>query len=54
MGYGFVMPEDEALASKRGGKQVLTVDSKGVAVCLPLQGDQLAVVGDNGKISSSR
>ena len=50
MGYGFVMPEEEALASKRGGKQVLTVDSKGVAVCLPLEGDQLAVVGDNGKI----
>ncbi len=50
MGYGFVMPEEEALASKRGGKQVLTVDAKGVAVCLPLEGDQLAVVGDNGKI----
>ncbi len=50
MGYGFIMPEEEAIASKRGGKQALTVDSKGVAVCLPLQGDQLAVVGDNGKI----
>jgi topoisomerase-4 subunit A len=49
-GYGFILPEDEALASKRGGKQVLTVDAKGVAVCQPLQGDQLAVVGDNGKI----
>ena len=49
-GYGFIMPEEEALASKRGGKQVLTVDAKGVAVCLPLEGDQLAVVGDNGKI----
>jgi topoisomerase-4 subunit A len=50
MGYGFIMPEEEAIASKRGGKQALTVDAKGVAVCLPLQGDQLAVVGDNGKI----
>ena len=50
MGYGFIMPEEEAIASKRGGKQVLTVDAKGVAVCLPLQGDQLAVIGDNGKI----
>ncbi|HEY4029677.1 MAG TPA: DNA topoisomerase IV subunit A [Caulobacteraceae bacterium] len=50
MGYGFIMPEEEAIASKRGGKQVLTVDAKGVALCLPLQGDQLAVVGDNGKI----
>ena len=50
MGYGFIMPEEEAIASKRGGKQVLTVDSKGVAVCLTLEGDQLAVIGDNGKI----
>jgi topoisomerase-4 subunit A len=50
MGYGFIMPEEEAIASKRGGKQVLTVDSKGVAVCQFLAGDQLAVVGDNGKI----
>ena len=50
MGYGFVMPEEEAIASKRGGKQVLTVDAKGVAACLTLEGDQLAVVGDNGKI----
>jgi topoisomerase-4 subunit A len=49
-GYGFILPEDEALASKRGGKQVLTVDAQGVCACLPLQGDQLAVVGDNGKI----
>src|SRR5215469_13526796 len=50
MGYGFIMPEEEAIASKRGGKQVLTVDAKGVAVCLTLEGDQLAVIGDNGKI----
>ena len=50
MGYGFIMAEEEAIASKRGGKQALAVDAKGVALCLPLQGDQLAVVGDNGKI----
>ena len=36
--------------SERFGQQVLTVDAKGVAVCLPLEGDQLAVIGDNGKI----
>jgi topoisomerase-4 subunit A len=48
-GYGFVLPEEEALASKRGGKQVLTAEG-GVAACLPLAGDQIAVVGDNGKI----
>jgi topoisomerase-4 subunit A len=48
-GYGFVMPEEEAVASKRAGKQVLTVDAKGVAFCLEAQGDHLAVIGDNGK-----
>jgi len=48
-GYGFVMPEEEALASKRGGKQALTVDAKGAAFCLEAAGDHLAVLGDNGK-----
>ena len=58
-GYGFIMPEDEAIAFRRAGKQVLNGEAvvslevagaKGVAVCLPYEGDQLAVVGDNGKI----
>jgi topoisomerase-4 subunit A len=49
-GYGFLLLEDEALASKRGGKQVLSVDAAGAALCLPAEGDHLAVVGDNGKI----
>ncbi|HUO21483.1 MAG TPA: DNA topoisomerase IV subunit A [Caulobacteraceae bacterium] len=49
-GYGFVLSEDEALASKRGGKQVLTVDKAGAAFCMEQTGDHLAVVGDNGKI----
>jgi topoisomerase IV subunit A len=48
-GYGFVMPEEEAVAFKRGGKQVLTVDAKGAAFCLEAAGDALAVVGDNAK-----
>ena len=46
-GYGFILPEDEAISFRRAGKQVLN----GVAnVCLPAIGDHLAVVGDNGKI----
>jgi len=49
-GYGFVLPEDEAIAFRRAGKQVLNAGDKGAAVCLPLSGDHLAVVGDNGKI----
>jgi topoisomerase-4 subunit A len=48
-GYGFVLPEDEAVAMRRAGKQVLTVDAAGATFCLPADGDHLAVVGDNGK-----
>ncbi|MFA5601613.1 MAG: DNA gyrase subunit A, partial [Phenylobacterium sp.] len=49
-GYGFILPEEEAIAFRRAGKQVLNVDEKGAAVCLPMTGDQVAVIGDNGKI----
>jgi topoisomerase-4 subunit A len=48
-GYGFIMPEDDAVAMRRAGKQVLNVDAKGACFCLPIDGDHLAVVGDNGK-----
>jgi len=55
-GYGFILPEEEAIAFRRAGKQVLnagdpTKKGEGAAVCLPLNdADQLAVIGDNGKI----
>jgi topoisomerase-4 subunit A len=49
-GYGFVLPEDEAIAFRRAGKQVLNAGVKGAAISMPLNGDHLAVVGDNGKI----
>jgi topoisomerase-4 subunit A len=50
-GYGFILPEDEAISFRRAGKQVLNPGPKGAAVSLPLlEGDHLAVVGDNGKI----
>ena len=45
-GYGFVLPEAEAVASKRGGKQVLNGEP---ALCIPLEGDHVAILGDNGK-----
>ena len=48
-GYGFIMPEEEAVASKRGGKQALTVDARGAALCMEASGDHVAVVGDNAK-----
>jgi topoisomerase IV subunit A len=50
-GYGFILPEEEAIAFRRAGKQVLNAGAKGAAVSLPLgSADHLAVVGDNGKI----
>jgi topoisomerase-4 subunit A len=50
-GYGFILPEDEAIAFRRAGKQVLNAGTKGCAVSLALgSADQIAVIGDNGKI----
>lgn len=46
-GYGFILPEEEALAFRRAGKQVLNGEA---LVSLDAAGDRLAVVGDNGKI----
>ena len=46
-GYGFILPEDEAVALRRAGKQVLNGDA---AISLEAAGDQVAVIGDNGKI----
>jgi len=52
-GYGFILPEEEAIAFRRAGKQVLN----GTALaCLALtqpggaDADHLAVIGDNGKL----
>ncbi len=49
-GYGFVFLEDDAIAVKRSGKQVLNLSGGSAAVCLEAKGDHLAVIGDNGKI----
>jgi topoisomerase-4 subunit A len=61
-GYGFILPEEEAIAFRRAGKQVLNAGDpakkgEGAAICLrlapagaPDAADQLAVIGDNGKI----
>ena len=45
-GYGFIAPEDETLAQKRGGKQVLNGE---MASMLRATGDHVAVIGDNIK-----
>jgi len=49
-GYGFILPEDEAVSFRRAGKQVLNVDEAGAGLCLEANGDHFAVVGDNGKV----
>ncbi len=50
-GYGFVVPEDEVVASTRKGKQVLNVAADEEAcVCVPVAGDHVATIGDNRKM----
>ncbi|HEV2082762.1 MAG TPA: DNA topoisomerase IV subunit A [Brevundimonas sp.] len=45
-GYGFIAPEDELLAQKRGGKQVLNGE---MLAAIRVSGDHVATVGDNIK-----
>jgi topoisomerase-4 subunit A len=50
-GDGFLLPEDEAVAQTRGGRQVLNLKQGARAVvCRPVQGDHVAVVGNNRKL----
>ncbi len=50
-GYGFVVPEDEVVASTRKGKQVLNVSAPEEAkICVPVEGDHVACIGDNRKM----
>ena len=50
-GYGFVAEEAALLASTKSGKQVMTLKgAEKVAVCYPVAGDHVAVVGQNHKL----
>ncbi|SHJ35239.1 topoisomerase-4 subunit A [Roseomonas rosea] len=50
-GRGFVAKSEDLLAEKRTGKQVLVVDAPDMlAVCAPVEGDTVAVVGENRKL----
>jgi topoisomerase-4 subunit A len=49
-GYGFLVPETEVLAFKRGGKQVLNVEGGVKLLAQDADGDHVAVLGDNGKV----
>ena len=50
-GDGFICPADEVVAQTRTGKQVLSLRGEAkTAVCKPVQGDHVAVVGENRKV----
>ena len=50
-GYGFVAEEEALIAATKSGKQVMTLKGQEqVAVCWPVDGDQVAVVGHNHKL----
>jgi topoisomerase IV subunit A len=50
-GHGFIVPEDEMVAMTKKGKQVLNVDEPAEACCIvPVDGDQVAVIGENRKM----
>ncbi len=50
IGDGFIVPEDDVLAQTRTGRQVLNVKGEVTAyTCVPLAGDHVAVVSQNGK-----
>jgi topoisomerase-4 subunit A len=50
-GYGFVVSEDEVIASTRKGKQVLNVaPDEEARVCVPVNGDYVATMGENRKM----
>src|SRR5207237_10124672 len=50
-GHGFVTAEDDAVAMKRSGRQVMNVQTgTEAAACTFVEGDSVAVVGENRKL----
>ena len=50
-GRGFVVPEKDIVANTRKGKQVLNVSGADEAkLCVPAEGDRVAVIGENRKL----
>ncbi|UWQ78782.1 DNA topoisomerase IV subunit A [Leisingera sp. S132] len=49
-GNGFICAEKEIVAQTRSGKQVLNVkDDERARICIPVEGDHVAIVSENGK-----
>ncbi|MEE2761041.1 MAG: DNA topoisomerase IV subunit A [Pseudomonadota bacterium] len=50
-GHGFQVKTDDVVAQTKSGKQVLNVNGDDEAVaCTPVEGDQVAVIGENRKM----
>ena len=50
-GHGFIVPEDEMVAMTRKGKQVMNLSEPEEArLCVPAEGDTVAVIGENRKM----
>jgi topoisomerase IV subunit A len=50
-GNGFVVPEAETIANTRKGRQVMNVKLPDeTRLCVPVEGDHLAIVGENRKL----
>jgi topoisomerase IV subunit A len=50
-GYGFIVAEEEVIASTRKGKQILNVTEPDEArVCVVAEGDHIATIGENRKL----
>src|SRR3984885_3125365 len=50
-GRGFIVPAGELLAEKRTGKQVLNLKpSEEAALCVPAEGDHVAIIGENRRL----
>jgi topoisomerase-4 subunit A len=51
IGNGFVVAENEMIANRKAGKQILNVKSPDeAAICVPVIGDKVAVLGENRKL----
>ncbi len=49
-GYGFIAPDAELVSSTRKGKVIMTPGDAELAACLRVDGDYIAVIGDNRKL----
>ena len=50
-GYGFILAGDDALAQTRNGRRILNVrEGESAKVCVPVEGDHVAVVSEEGRL----